>query len=102
MSATRKAITLPGGGKCVVRRLTANDFAITEGEIPIFHEPAAGRETKTGPSKRQIESGVRFLRVVLLCCVSPITLPDGTTPLMVSWDLVTDEHGNHSVKCYFT
>jgi len=31
-----------------------------------------------------------------------ITLPDGTTPLMVSWDLVTDEHGNHSVKCYFT
>lgn len=78
MNPTRKAITLPGGGKCVVRRLTANDFAITEGEIPIFHEPAASRETKAGPSKRQIESGVRFLRVVLLCCVSPITLLDGS------------------------
>ena len=78
MSNTRRSITLPGGGKCVVRRLTANDFAITEGEIPIFNEPAIGRETKGEPTKRQIERGVRFLRVILLCCVSPITMPDGS------------------------
>lgn len=30
------------------------------------------------------------------------TLPDGTTPLIVSWDLATDEVGNHHCKVYFS
>ena len=30
-----------------------------------------------------------------------VTLPDGTTPLIVSWDLVSDETGNHHVKIFF-
>ena len=29
-----------------------------------------------------------------------VTLPDGTTPLIVSWDLVSDETGNHHTKLY--
>ena len=29
-----------------------------------------------------------------------ITLPDGTTPLIVSWDMPTDEVGNHHTKLY--
>lgn len=29
-----------------------------------------------------------------------ITLPDGSTPLILSWDLATDETGNHHVKVY--
>ena len=31
-----------------------------------------------------------------------ITLPDGTTPLIVSWDMSTDEVGNHHCKVYFS
>jgi len=29
-----------------------------------------------------------------------VTLPDGTTPLIVAWDLPTDEIGNHHCKLY--
>lgn len=31
-----------------------------------------------------------------------ITLPDGTTPLIISWDLSTDEKGNHHTKVFFS
>lgn len=31
-----------------------------------------------------------------------ITLPDGTTPLIVSWDMPQDEVGNHHCKVFFT
>jgi hypothetical protein len=31
-----------------------------------------------------------------------ITLPDGSTPLIVSWDLPTDEVGNHHMKIFFS
>lgn len=30
-----------------------------------------------------------------------ITLPDGTTPPILSADLFTDDTGNHHVRCYF-
>lgn len=30
------------------------------------------------------------------------TLPDGTTPLLISWDMPQDEVGNHHVKCFFS
>ena len=29
-----------------------------------------------------------------------ITLPDGTTPLLISWDMPTDETGEHHCKLY--
>lgn len=29
-----------------------------------------------------------------------LTLPDGSTPLIVSWDLVRDENGAHHTKVY--
>lgn len=31
-----------------------------------------------------------------------ITLPDGTTPLVTSWETPTDEIGYHHTKIYFT
>lgn len=29
-----------------------------------------------------------------------VTLPDSTTPLIISWDSVTDENGSHHTKIY--
>lgn len=30
------------------------------------------------------------------------TLPDGTTPLLISWDMPQDEIGNHHCKLFFS
>jgi hypothetical protein len=95
---TRKKITLPGGATCVVRRITGNDFAMTEGEIPI---PADVADNPKSPedairkAKRQVENGVRFLRVALLCCCSPLTFPDGSRRKIVDREL--DQIGEQEI-----
>lgn len=30
-----------------------------------------------------------------------ITLPDGTTPPIINWEMISDENGPHHVKVYF-
>ena len=87
MTTTRKKITLPSGATVVVRKIAAQDFALHQGEIPAVYQPE-GRPAKEGePSQRQIVEGIRFMRVVLLSCCSPITGADGVRRKLVEKEL---------------
>jgi len=65
----RKTITLPSGGTVTVRGLKASDFIIHGNEIPTLGNEPSKRE----PSTKQVQDGVRAMKVALLSCCSPIT-----------------------------
>ena len=76
---TRRKITLPSGGTCVVRGLTGEDFLLVEADIPCIYSPGSTKPKRTTdkPSDDQIRAGLQFARVALLRGSSPITWPEG-------------------------
>ena len=82
---TRKKITLPSGGTCVVRKVSAADLAVHTGDIPVIdgsHHPVSAE-----PSKADVARGVQYLRIATLVCCSPLTMPDGRRLRVVDRDL---------------
>jgi len=77
MNQTRQKLTLPSGATCVVRKLSAADFALHTGDVPVFNNGVATPERPGEPDIKAIVQGVHYMRIALLCCCSPITLPDG-------------------------
>lgn len=81
----RKAITLPSGSKCVVRRMSAADLAINTGDIPVVtsDEPREGQKSmnpipeREGEAKAEMKRNVNYMRIAVLNCCSPITTKDG-------------------------
>ena len=53
-------------------------------------------EPQTPPSELQLPAD----RVTTINVDDRITLPDGTTPLIVAWEMPTDEVGEHHCKLY--
>jgi len=68
---TRKAIKLPSGASCVIRKLCGMDF-LNSKEIPqVFGEPS-----KESKSAAAVERGVAISRLALTRACSPLTMPD--------------------------
>jgi hypothetical protein len=81
---TRKKITLPSGATCVVRKVSAGDLAIHLGDVPTFD----GTPSAAGaPSNADIARGVEYMRIAVLVCCSPLTMPDGKRLRVVDKDL---------------
>lgn len=84
---TRQKLNLPSGATCVVRKLSAADFALHTGDIPIFNN-GADKPVKDGPpDARAIAQGVQYVKLALLCACSPITLADGRRLRIVDKEL---------------
>lgn len=95
-NVTRKSITLPSGGTCVVRALSGLDFASMKNKPKAFPVASdleavqAGERELTGD---EVDSSVAFMEAILTRCCSPITW-DGQRKRIVSnkdLDLVADD-----------
>jgi hypothetical protein len=76
---TRRKLTLPSGGTCVVRGLTGEDFLLVEAEIPCLYSPGTSKPRRPTEKTKEhdIHAGLQFARVALLRGSSPITWPAG-------------------------
>lgn len=82
METTRK-LSLPSGGTCKVRRLTARDFAKI-GSIPdVLDEPDKKKDSKADRGAK-IAYSIRMNEVILCDCLSGITAADGSLSKVVN------------------
>lgn len=82
METTRK-LSLPSGGTCKVRRMTARDFAKI-GSIPdVLDEPDKKKDSKAD-REAKVTYSIRMNEVILCDCLSPITGADGNLKRVVN------------------
>jgi len=84
---TRQKLTLPSGATCVVRKLSAADFALHTGDVPVFNSGAASPAREGEPDPKAIVQGVHYIRLALLCSCSPLSMPDGRRLRIVDKEL---------------
>jgi hypothetical protein len=77
----QKAIVLPSGGKCIVRKLSERDF-IANGQTVFYLNFISQARRKAAPSEnseeKTLEAYVSLTEVMLTNCCGPIEFPDGT------------------------
>lgn len=100
MQPTRKQLTLPSGAKCVVRKLSVQDFALHAGHIPqafIEEVRKTGRKAieNSAQNEKQLAELVRAGSIILLECCSPLTMPDGRRLTIV--DTPLDKAGENEI-----
>lgn len=90
MQTTRKKITLPSGGTCVVRALSGFDYANMKRKPRAFPNPESISQIESGEREvtdAELESGAAFMEAILLNCVSPITYGETRRRIVVGKDL---------------
>ena len=83
---TRQKLTLPSGATCVVRKLSAADFALHTGDVPVFN-PGAPSPAENQKSSNSMEEKVQQMRIAILCCCSPLTTTEGKRLRIVEKEL---------------
>lgn len=94
---TRKQITLPSGGRCVVRKISQADY-IASGHAPVFLQIGKqGRKPVAEPGEmsdaelmKMIEAMSGLTRVKLTRCCGTVTTADGTQLKIVDKSNVDD------------
>lgn len=62
----------------------------------------AVRTTNRFSGQDEIAAGQVWIAAALAPTIdSSITLPDGTTPVIVNWDVISDESGSHHTVIFF-
>ena len=87
---TRKGITLPSGGTCTVRALSAFDFASMKRKPQAFPTGEDLEKVKSGEREMtdtEVETNAAFMETILLRCVSPITWGDNRRRVVEDGDL---------------
>lgn len=87
---TREKITLPSGGTCVVRALSAFDFASMKRKPKAFPTPDDVKSVNEGEREMtddEIATNAAFMEVILLRCVSPVTWGDSRRKIVEDKDL---------------
>lgn len=87
---TREKITLPSGGTCVVRALSAFDFTCMKSKPKAFPTPDDVKSVSTGErdmSDDEIATNAAFMEVILLRCASPITWGESRRKIVEDKDL---------------
>ena len=87
---TRKGITLPSGGTCTVRALSAFDFASMKRKPKAFPTGEDLEKVKSGEREMtdtEVETNAAFMETILLRCVSPITWGDSRRRVVEDGDL---------------
>lgn len=77
MSETRKTITLPSGATVKVRKLSALDLAIETGEVR-----SVGPSSKSKPTEKDIEFGLKVVRIALTKCTGKVAFPTGAKKIV--------------------
>lgn len=86
---------------------TRNEFGkVVTYAAPVDYRARVTYKHQRVPSRATGQDVIASIQVWLNGVISTInvddriTLPDGTTPLIISWDMPTDEIGNHHCKLW--
>lgn len=81
MLKTRKEITLPSGGTCVIRKLSPLDLS----GLPVMPQafPQEGESKRPVDENRALQYGLSVSRAILSKCVSKISYKDGDRLVLV-------------------
>jgi hypothetical protein len=90
MRKTRKPVTLPSGGTCVIRAFSGMDYATMKKAPKAFPTPSEIENATSAKdlSSDQMNAGAELIEQLLLRCCSPITWPEeGRKRLVANKDL---------------
>ena len=92
---TRQKLTLPSGGTCVVRALSAMDWLAMPRKPQAFPQSSSAEPDDGELDQKRVEETAAMLESIIARCCSPITWGDERKRIVIGKDL--DELGDDEI-----